>query len=316
MASISRHAGSRIKQDLEPYLPTSRSTRGLPGGGAPVAQSVSWGRWPRSTCSSCRCSASTPPSLTCGIWPGHAVNAAAYCKARMRLPLAVVQTTAAAKFRCHAQFSGMRRRRRGVSAGAGCGPYPGRRLQHDHARHARLAKSLRTAHRPEGGVRLSRAQAAGAVRRLHRAGGRSDRVPAVHPRAVQGLATASAAQAPATCWSGTAGSAPSFTWRCWPPARCGLLPHAPAADGRLPPTPQRRTPSKQAAQGQGNKSRARAATSTFVRRLGKHDQVVRWKRPSNPPSWMSAAQWALMPEWLEVRELRYALQRKGQRTLW
>jgi hypothetical protein len=55
-------------------------------------------------------------------------------------------------------------------------------------------------------------------------------------------------------------------------------------------------------------------TSTFVRRLGRHDQIVRWKRPANRPLWISDAQWAAMPEWLDVRELRYTLARKGQRT--
>jgi hypothetical protein len=55
-------------------------------------------------------------------------------------------------------------------------------------------------------------------------------------------------------------------------------------------------------------------TSTFVRRLGKHDQIVRWKRPATRPLWISDEQWAAMPEGLEVRELRYTLERNGQRT--
>jgi len=55
-------------------------------------------------------------------------------------------------------------------------------------------------------------------------------------------------------------------------------------------------------------------TSEFVRRLGKHDQVVRWKRPPARPAWMTAEQWEAMPEWLEVRELRYTLTNRGQRT--
>ena len=55
-------------------------------------------------------------------------------------------------------------------------------------------------------------------------------------------------------------------------------------------------------------------TSQFVRRLGPHDQIVRWKRPPKPPIWMTVEQWARMPEWLEVRELRYTLANKGQRT--
>lgn len=55
-------------------------------------------------------------------------------------------------------------------------------------------------------------------------------------------------------------------------------------------------------------------TSTFVRRLGKHDQIVRWIRPAHRPQWISDLQWAAMPEGLDVRELRYTLARKGQRT--
>jgi hypothetical protein len=72
----------------------------------------------------------------------------------------------------------------------------------------------------------------------------------------------------------------------------------------------------------GRKSRDQSAkghksgkpTSAFLRRLGHHDQVVRWKRPPKMPDWMTAAQWALIPESLEVRELRYTIPAKGQRT--
>ena len=66
--------------------------------------------------------------------------------------------------------------------------------------------------------------------------------------------------------------------------------------------------------GSTRKSKSGLPTSEFVRRLGKHDQVVRWKRPAVMPGWMSAEQWAAMPEWLDVRELRYTLKHKGQRT--
>jgi hypothetical protein len=55
-------------------------------------------------------------------------------------------------------------------------------------------------------------------------------------------------------------------------------------------------------------------TSTFLRRLGHHDQVVRWKRPPKMPAWMTVAQWALIPEELEVRELQYTIRADGQRT--
>jgi hypothetical protein len=60
--------------------------------------------------------------------------------------------------------------------------------------------------------------------------------------------------------------------------------------------------------------RAGRPTSEFVRRLGKHDQIVKWKRPAAKPIWMTPVQWGAMPEWLHIREIRYTLARKGQRT--
>ena len=60
--------------------------------------------------------------------------------------------------------------------------------------------------------------------------------------------------------------------------------------------------------------KAAKPTSTFLRRLGHHDQVVSWKRPPKMPMWMTATQWALIPESLEVRELRYTISANGQRT--
>jgi hypothetical protein len=54
--------------------------------------------------------------------------------------------------------------------------------------------------------------------------------------------------------------------------------------------------------------------SKFIKRLGKWDQVVQWFKPANKPKWMSEEQWATLPQSLLVRELRYVLLRKGQRT--
>ena len=58
-------------------------------------------------------------------------------------------------------------------------------------------------------------------------------------------------------------------------------------------------------------------TSTFVCRLGKHDQVVRWKKPKahERPAWMSDQQYDALPPELQVREIRYTIPRRGQRTL-
>ncbi len=54
--------------------------------------------------------------------------------------------------------------------------------------------------------------------------------------------------------------------------------------------------------------------SRFVKRLGKWDQVVEWFKPVTKPKWMSDEQYAALPESLWVRELRVVLPRKGQRT--
>jgi hypothetical protein len=56
-------------------------------------------------------------------------------------------------------------------------------------------------------------------------------------------------------------------------------------------------------------------SSQFVKRLGKHDQIVEWQKPPRRPKWMTAEQYESLPATLRVRELRYRLPRKGQRTL-
>jgi hypothetical protein len=68
-------------------------------------------------------------------------------------------------------------------------------------------------------------------------------------------------------------------------------------------------------QDQASKGKRRGRpTSTFVRRLGRHDQLVRWKKPTSRPKWISDSQWKAAPDYLEIRELRYTLPRRGQRT--
>ncbi len=59
----------------------------------------------------------------------------------------------------------------------------------------------------------------------------------------------------------------------------------------------------------------RRPSSQFIKRLGKHDQVVAWRKPAQRPKWMTAEQCQSLPATLRVRELRYRLPRKGQRTL-
>ena len=66
----------------------------------------------------------------------------------------------------------------------------------------------------------------------------------------------------------------------------------------------------------GNKNKRKPLPySRFVERLGRHDQIVQWFKPASRPKWMSAQQYAQLPESLLVRELRFVLRRKGQRTL-
>ncbi len=66
--------------------------------------------------------------------------------------------------------------------------------------------------------------------------------------------------------------------------------------------------------GRGHRGSEEKINSEFVRRLGKRDQIVRWKRPVKAPAWMTQEQWDAIPESLEVREMQYTLANKGQRT--
>lgn len=55
--------------------------------------------------------------------------------------------------------------------------------------------------------------------------------------------------------------------------------------------------------------------SRWVRCLGKSDQVVVWlKNPRSKPRWMPAEQFAVLPDEITVRELRYQVHQKGFRT--
>jgi hypothetical protein len=52
----------------------------------------------------------------------------------------------------------------------------------------------------------------------------------------------------------------------------------------------------------------------WLYRLGVTDRVVEWFKPKKAPNWMAAAQYAELPEYLVVRELRYPVGRPGFRT--
>ena len=42
--------------------------------------------------------------------------------------------------------------------------------------------------------------------------------------------------------------------------------------------------------------------------------IQRWRKPAKPPKWMSAAQYALLPAWIEVRLVHYTIAQNGYRT--
>jgi hypothetical protein len=65
--------------------------------------------------------------------------------------------------------------------------------------------------------------------------------------------------------------------------------------------------------GKGQRGKPR---STFIKRLGKHDQLVRWHKPprNQKPKWMSDSEYEQLPATLQLRELRYCLKGRGRRT--
>jgi hypothetical protein len=66
---------------------------------------------------------------------------------------------------------------------------------------------------------------------------------------------------------------------------------------------------KQARKGQQGKPRSR-----WLKRLGKHDQLVEYFKPKERPAWRTAAAYAPLPASLVVRKLRYTIQEPGRRT--
>jgi hypothetical protein len=73
-----------------------------------------------------------------------------------------------------------------------------------------------------------------------------------------------------------------------------------------PNRPHRRKPGKSFKRG--------TPTSRYLRQLGHEDHVVQWVKPAAKPDWMSAADYASLPDAVEIRELRYRIIAKGYRT--
>ena len=55
-------------------------------------------------------------------------------------------------------------------------------------------------------------------------------------------------------------------------------------------------------------------TSKWVKRLGRHDQLVEYVKPKERPKWMTAEEFAALPETILVREIRYSIRIPGRRT--
>lgn len=58
----------------------------------------------------------------------------------------------------------------------------------------------------------------------------------------------------------------------------------------------------------------RMPRSQWLRQLGVLDQTVQWIKPHQPPKWMSAEAFAALPESITVRELRYRVAPRGFRV--
>lgn len=57
-----------------------------------------------------------------------------------------------------------------------------------------------------------------------------------------------------------------------------------------------------------------APKSQWLQRLGRHDQLVRWFKTNQKPRWMARKDYQTLPDSLVLRELRYAVRRKGFRS--
>lgn len=55
-------------------------------------------------------------------------------------------------------------------------------------------------------------------------------------------------------------------------------------------------------------------TSRWLKRLGRHDQLVEYVKPDRRPVWLDAAAYAALPDAIVIRELRYTITVPGRRT--
>jgi hypothetical protein len=64
----------------------------------------------------------------------------------------------------------------------------------------------------------------------------------------------------------------------------------------------------------GRAARQGLPASRWLKRLGRHDQLVEYVKPPDRPDWMSAEQWQQLPASVVVREVRYRIRVPGVRT--
>jgi len=75
------------------------------------------------------------------------------------------------------------------------------------------------------------------------------------------------------------------------------------------------TPGRPQAAAKSKRARAQGLPhSRWVRAQGEADQVVIWYKPKSKPRWMTAEEYAALPEEMSVRELRYRIEAPGFRT--
>jgi len=65
---------------------------------------------------------------------------------------------------------------------------------------------------------------------------------------------------------------------------------------------------------QARKGESGRPTSRWLKRLGRHDQLVEYTKPAQRPQWMMPEAYGALPETLTVRELRYTICIPGRRT--
>jgi hypothetical protein len=54
--------------------------------------------------------------------------------------------------------------------------------------------------------------------------------------------------------------------------------------------------------------------SRWIARLGRCDQLVEYAKPTDKPAWLAASDWDALPATLRVRETRYSASQRGRRT--